>query len=134
MASGFRFDDPVLRNAFTLTSASAVAAFALLIVGPVTLRPSLGVLSLLLLLMSLGALLGSRKIWLFISLVNNLTLLIFFKYAGFVVENLNELLAWIHATARLPAPSTLMPFGASYILPVGISFFTFQSMSYTIDF
>ena len=33
-----------------------------------------------------------------------------------------------------PIPATLMPFGFAYVLPVGISFFTFQSMSYTIDF
>ncbi len=35
---------------------------------------------------------------------------------------------------HLADPSTLMPYGLSYVLPVGISFFTFQSMSYTIDF
>ncbi len=44
------------------------------------------------------------------------------------------MLGWLHATPRLPDPSALMPFGFPYVLPVGISFFTFQSMSYTIDF
>jgi alginate O-acetyltransferase complex protein AlgI len=54
------------------------------------------------------------------SVVANLSLLGYFKYGGFLVEQLNELglgtIAWEGAA-----------------LPVGISFFTFQSMSYTID-
>src|SRR5205814_9585486 len=64
----------------------------------------------------------------------NLAILLFFKYAQFLVENGNALLARLHASATLPDPATLMPFGAAYVLPVGISFFTFQSMSYSIDF
>ena len=88
----------------------------------------------LLLLMALGALFSSRKIWLLISLVNNLALLLFFKYARFVVENLNAVFSWLHVSVKLSDPSTLMPFGFEYLLPVGISFFTFQSLSYTIDF
>ncbi|MCA9271039.1 MAG: MBOAT family protein [Planctomycetales bacterium] len=71
---------------------------------------------------------GSRRktFWLLVSIVNNLALLGFFKYAGFVTENFNFLLAAANAGWRLPAPDVL--------LPVGISFYTFQSMSYTIDF
>jgi D-alanyl-lipoteichoic acid acyltransferase DltB (MBOAT superfamily) len=65
-----------------------------------------------------------------VSVVNNLLLLLFFKYARFVVENLNAAFPALH----LSDPSTLMPWGWSYVLPVGISFFTFQSLSYTIDF
>ncbi len=60
--------------------------------------------------------------------------MLFFKYAGFLVENLNALLASAHAAVKLPEPATLMPYGFTYLLPVGISFFTFQSLSYTIDF
>jgi D-alanyl-lipoteichoic acid acyltransferase DltB (MBOAT superfamily) len=67
-----------------------------------------------------------KKMWLWISIVNNLGLLGFFKYAGFVTDNLNALFAHTGLTWQLPAPDVL--------LPVGISFFTFQSMSYTIDF
>src|SRR5262249_48703182 len=77
---------------------------------------------------------SSRKIWLLISLVNNLALLLFFKYARFVIENLNGAFAWLNLSWKLPDPSTLMPLGWAYVLPVGISFFTFQSLSYTIDF
>ena len=36
--------------------------------------------------------------------------------------------------SSFPQPATLMPYGFKYLLPVGISFFTFQSLSYTIDF
>ena len=45
-----------------------------------------------------------------------------FKYARFAVENLNAVFGWMHAPWSLPDPSTLMPFGMTYLLPVGISF------------
>lgn len=64
-----------------------------------------------------------RKPWLALSLVTNLGLLGFFKYAGFVTDNVNVLLAPLGYAVRAP----------DLLLPVGISFFTFQSMSYTID-
>ena len=79
---------------------AASAAFWPGAVGPATLRPTLVGLGVLVLLMASGALLSSRRIWLFISLVNNLALLLFFKYAGFVVENLNALLALASACRR----------------------------------
>ncbi len=65
------------------------------------------------------------RLWLVVSLVNNLGLLGFFKYGGFVAENLNALLLEIGLDAVLREPDVL--------LPVGISFYTFQSLSYTID-
>ncbi len=55
------------------------------------------------------------------SIVINLSILGFFKYADFIIENL----------ALIPALSNLKPLGIS--LPVGISFYTFQTMSYTLD-
>ncbi len=67
-----------------------------------------------------------RKMWLSISIVNNLGLLGFFKYSGFVTDNLNFLLSSLGIPYVLPAPGI--------ILPVGISFYVFQSMSYTIDY
>ncbi len=67
-----------------------------------------------------------RRTWLTISIVNNLGLLGFFKYGGFVTENINALLGSMDIAYQLPAPGVL--------LPVGISFYTFQSMSYTIDY
>ena len=67
-----------------------------------------------------------RKIWLSISITNNLILLSFFKYGTFVAENLNLLLNSLKIPYAIDMPDVL--------LPVGISFFIFQSMSYTIDF
>ncbi|MEO6035739.1 MAG: MBOAT family O-acyltransferase, partial [Verrucomicrobiota bacterium] len=130
----FHFADRVLKVAFISSSIVAAACLALAFFGPETLRATLVVFSFILLLMALGAFYSSRRIWLLISVVNNLALLLFFKYARFVVENLNSLFSSMHLAVKLPDPSVLMPFGFEYLLPVGISFFTFQSLSYTIDF
>jgi len=69
---------------------------------------------------------AGTKAWLFVSIVNNLALLGFFKYGSFVTDNLNFLLASLGIPYAIAAPGIL--------LPVGISFYTFQSMSYTIDY
>jgi alginate O-acetyltransferase complex protein AlgI len=61
-----------------------------------------------------------RKAILILSLVVNLGLLAFFKYTDFAIENLNRLLG-----TGLPA--------LRLALPIGISFYTFQTLSYTID-
>jgi len=129
-----RFDDRVLKIAFLISTAATFAGLAVAFLGPETLRPTMLLLSVIVLLMALGALYSSRRIWLLISLVNNLALLLFFKYARFVVENLNAVFSSLHLSVKLSDPSTLMPLGFEYLLPVGISFFTFQSLSYTIDF
>ena len=68
----------------------------------------------------------SKKLWLAISVVNNFGMLGFFKYAGFVVDNVNALLAWFQTGYTVSMPEV--------VLPVGVSFFVFQSMSYTIDY
>jgi D-alanyl-lipoteichoic acid acyltransferase DltB (MBOAT superfamily) len=129
-----RFDDHVLKIAFLGSVLASAGVLVLAVIGPKTLRPTMAGLGVLVLLMGLGALYSSRRIWLLISLVNNLALLLFFKYARFLVENLNAGFSWLHLPLKLADPSTLMPFGFEYLLPVGISFFTFQSLSYTIDF
>ena len=66
-----------------------------------------------------------RKSLLAISIAVNLTILAFFKYAGFFVDSFIELAA--------AADVTLSPRTWQIILPVGISFYTFQTMSYTWD-
>lgn len=63
-----------------------------------------------------------RRICLIMSLVMNIGLLGVFKYSGFIMQNIDA----IFGTA-LYDPNHALP------LPIGISFFTFQSMSYTID-
>lgn len=62
----------------------------------------------------------SRKLWLGLSVTVNLGILAYFKYANFFANNVSNLLG-------LDAPML------NILLPVGISFFTFQAMSYTID-
>jgi D-alanyl-lipoteichoic acid acyltransferase DltB (MBOAT superfamily) len=68
----------------------------------------------------------TRKRLLAASMIANLGILAFFKYFNFFEENLVESLSWL---LGYPVDST----GLEIVLPVGISFFTFQSMSYTID-
>ena len=67
----------------------------------------------------------ARRGWLMLSLGANLGTLAFFKYFNFFISSAAELLAWL----GLPASIHTL----NIILPVGISFYTFHSMSYTID-
>ena len=66
-----------------------------------------------------------RRAFLLLSLITNLGLLGVFKYLGFFVDSTIELLNAIGVQAN---ESTLR-----IVLPVGISFYTFQTLSYTID-
>ena len=68
-----------------------------------------------------------RRIGLAISIVGNLSLLGFFKYTGFAMENYNRFFTFLGVDGFDPVPVL------SFLLPLGISFYTFQSMSYTID-
>lgn len=65
------------------------------------------------------------KVWVAASLVINLGILFFFKYFDFTVANLNSLLELLGREPLQPSFSVL--------LPVGISFYIFQALSYTID-
>lgn len=77
------------------------------------------------LLVGSGRPLAIRRFWLVISLCANLGILGFFKYFNFFIESA---VAALQLAGMNPPSSTL-----SIILPVGVSFYTFQSMSYTID-
>jgi len=66
-----------------------------------------------------------RKNWLFVSLAANLGLLSIFKYYNFFAESFGDLM---NVFGWQPNDLTL-----NIILPVGISFYTFQTLSYTID-
>ncbi len=68
---------------------------------------------------------GRRRALLIASLVANLGLLAFFKYGNFVAHALEDLATMSGGTLRLPE--------LSLVLPMGISFYTFQTLSYTID-
>ena len=67
----------------------------------------------------------SRKLWLVASLTSNLSMLGFFKYGNFLLENFQWLMARVGIIYQPPHLDIL--------LPVGISFYTFHSLSYTLD-
>ena len=66
-----------------------------------------------------------RKFIVFLSFLSNLGILFFFKYYGFFTEIITDLCGRFHITFRAPV--------LQLILPVGISFYTFQALSYTMD-
>ena len=72
----------------------------------------------------------SRSILLIFSLVINLGLLLWYKYANFMVDILDKLGGW-NWTGLFGGMGA--PQWQTVALPVGISFFTFQSISYSID-
>ncbi|MAI70547.1 MAG: membrane-bound O-acyltransferase family protein [Rhodopirellula sp.] len=67
----------------------------------------------------------ARKRWLIASLVINLGVLAMFKYFAFAAESFCQLTALFGVGLSVPM--------AEIILPVGVSFYTFQTLSYTID-
>ncbi|MDQ7026846.1 MAG: MBOAT family O-acyltransferase [Anaerolineae bacterium] len=68
---------------------------------------------------------GKRRLLLSLSIIVNLTVLFTFKYFNFFNESLSTVFAQVGFDYQ--------PITHSLILPVGISFYTFQSMAYTID-
>jgi alginate O-acetyltransferase complex protein AlgI len=66
-----------------------------------------------------------RRLLLVLSLLVNLGLLVYFKYANFFLRSLEDALRASGASASLPV--------LSVILPVGISFYTFEAINYTVD-
>jgi len=69
--------------------------------------------------------LKQKQLYLTISIIVSLFILGFFKYYNFFIDNFNSILALFDFENNLPT--------LNIILPVGISFYTFQAMSYTID-
>lgn len=67
----------------------------------------------------------SKRLWLALSLVSSLGILAYFKYANFFIDSLNVLLVGLGFETSIPL--------LNVILPVGISFYTFQSISYSLD-
>ena len=68
---------------------------------------------------------GPRRRWLWLSLAANLGVLAYFKYAGFFARSLAALAAQVGWQ--------LDAFTLNVVLPVGISFYTFQTLGYTLD-
>jgi alginate O-acetyltransferase complex protein AlgI len=67
----------------------------------------------------------ARKSWLVLSIIANVGVLAFFKYYNFLSGNIQPLIHFL-------SPTTDIPF-LKILLPIGLSFHTFQAMSYTIE-
>jgi D-alanyl-lipoteichoic acid acyltransferase DltB (MBOAT superfamily) len=66
-----------------------------------------------------------RRMWLMLSIVANVSFLAFFKYFAFLRDNILQIGRFAGYDIPIPA--------LSIVLPIGLSFHTFQSMSYTIE-
>lgn len=80
----------------------------------------------------------SKRLFVLVSIVTNLGILAYFKYSVFITGLINDLFKTGFRSYDFFAQFSNMHFGTSFdistiILPVGISFFTFQSLSYTLD-
>lgn len=69
--------------------------------------------------------LSGKRLWLITGLLYNFGLLFFFKYTNFFLENINGVLRLCHSGTQLKL--------LELTLPLGISFYTFQIVSYIID-
>lgn len=97
---------------------SFIPAYLLILVAVILIDYSAGIL--------IGNSSGStRKAWLITSLTANIGLLAIFKYYDFLNFNAEQLAHFLHLPYAVPY--------LSLILPIGLSFHTFQSMSYTIE-
>ncbi|WP_387964118.1 MBOAT family O-acyltransferase [Geojedonia litorea] len=70
---------------------------------------------------------GKRKTGLFLSILFNTGILAYFKYSNFVLTNFIEFLSLFSVEVETAT------YFSNIVLPLGISFYTFQTMSYTID-
>lgn len=66
-----------------------------------------------------------RRFWMLLSVVVNLGTLGYFKYGNFALESFGALMAGLGVAYQPPH--------LDIVLPVGISFYTFATMSYTLD-
>ena len=66
-----------------------------------------------------------KKIFVALSFIINLSILFLFKYFDFAIANINKILKILHITVLNPS--------FDVVLPVGISFYIFQALSYTMD-
>lgn len=66
-----------------------------------------------------------KKLWVFLSVSGNLGILFLFKYYNFFSATLVRVFSYLHVSIHTPS--------FNYLLPVGISFYTLQALSYTID-
>ena len=68
-----------------------------------------------------------KKAFFYLSLFLNLSVLIFFKYWNFLIQNLFEFFGWLHLTNSVSPPFLDMA------LPIGLSYYIFQTIGYITD-
>ena len=68
---------------------------------------------------------ASRRAWMLLSVMANLGMLLYFKYGSFLLQNFTALMSTLGVDYHAPQ--------VDIVLPVGISFYTFATMSYTLD-
>lgn len=68
---------------------------------------------------------GWRRFFCVVAVIYNLSFLVYFKYAGFLLRNVSTMLGWFGKSGMIEIPQIT--------LPIGISFFTFQILSYVVD-
>lgn len=66
-----------------------------------------------------------KKLWFFLCIAINLGFLFLFKYLDFFCRSLNRISSWFGLPINMPS--------FSFVLPLGISFYTFQALGYIID-
>jgi alginate O-acetyltransferase complex protein AlgI len=66
-----------------------------------------------------------KKQWMLLSVISNISVLVVFKYSNFFVSSFAAVLTKIGFSVHLPT--------LAFVLPIGISFYTFMSMAYVID-
>lgn len=85
---------------------------------------------------------GQKKALLILSLVSNIGILAFFKYYDFLGDTVNEITQSLFSRNLVPALPRILPApvaewfltgSGQLLLPIGLSFHTFQAMSYTIE-
>ncbi len=97
--------------------------FTLLMLGTTLVDYNLGKM-----IVNAGDNLARKKLGVLLSVTSNLAVLAFFKYTAFAIESAQGMANWMH-WQMIPVPE----FFRNIILPVGISFYVFQSLSYCID-
>ncbi|NER16163.1 MBOAT family O-acyltransferase [Spongiivirga citrea] len=73
-----------------------------------------------------------RKWYLMLSVLANVGMLFFFKYLGFFSESVSQIMAYFGQVDTNTVTASTSAYG-NILLPVGISFYTFQTLSYSID-
>ena len=100
--------------------ASFIPAYILILFAIIIVDYTAGIL------MEKSSSIRQRKAFLTMSIVANIGVLAIFKYYNFFIDNINHLLSLVHI------PAKPLPFW-QIALPIGLSFHTFQAMSYTIE-